>query len=262
MKKITLFLLLIAAFASAQTNNYQNGDTVDDFTVTDTDGNEHNLYSITSQGKYVWLDFFFVDCGPCRATAAIFNEFYDKYGCNENEVYCLSINLGNDDDNYVKWYEETFGGTFNHAPAASGEGGSGAVTTNFGVQAFPTYCLIGPDNKMILRDIWPVNNVQTLEGTFPTGFNPEVAPCSLGVVANQLSSLTIYPTISDGTFNIELPTSANSLVSIFNSLGQKVFEKDFQTQTLNINLSGAHGVYMVKVTQENQSAVVKRVIIK
>lgn len=93
MKKITLLLFFFAGIASAQTSNYQNGDVVDDFTVTDTDGVEHNLYSITAQGKYVWLDFFFVDCCPCRQTAPIFNEFYDKYGCNAGDVYTLSTLL-------------------------------------------------------------------------------------------------------------------------------------------------------------------------
>ncbi|MEM0519437.1 TlpA family protein disulfide reductase [Aequorivita flava] len=92
MKKITFLLLFIGFTINAQVNNYSVGDVVDDFTVTDIDGVEHNLYSITAQGKYVWLDFFFADCVPCQQTAPIFNEFFDKYGCNEGLVFCLSIN--------------------------------------------------------------------------------------------------------------------------------------------------------------------------
>jgi len=115
MKKITFLFLFICTLGFSQVNNYQIGDTIDDFTVTDIHGVEHNLYSITAQGKYVWLDFFFVDCGPCRSTVKYFNEFYDKYGCNAGEVYCLSINLGNDSNDYVEWYEGEFGGPFNHA---------------------------------------------------------------------------------------------------------------------------------------------------
>ena len=53
MKKITFILLFFAVYLNAQTGNYQNGDVVDDFTVTDTEGVVHNLYSITAQGKYV-----------------------------------------------------------------------------------------------------------------------------------------------------------------------------------------------------------------
>lgn len=159
MKKITLILILFSFMTNAQVRNYNVGDVIDDFTVTDTEGVEHNLYSITAQGKHVWLDFFFVDCVPCQLTVSHFNEFYDKYGCNDGEVYALSINLGNDGDAYVEWYKQQFGGPFNHAPAASGEGGSAAVRNNFGVNAFPTFCLIGPDNTLLNKDISPIRGV-------------------------------------------------------------------------------------------------------
>lgn len=261
MKKITLILLLFTVFATAQTNNYNVGDVVDDFTVTDTDGVEHNLYSITAQGKYVWLDFFFVDCGPCRATAPIFNEFFDRYGCNEGDVYALSINLGNDDDAYVEWYEEQFGGPFNHAPAASGDGGSAPVTANFGVNAFPTYCLIGPDNTMINRDIWPLNDVETLENTFPIGFEPPLMQCTLGLSDVTAFDFSIYPTVSKGNVNINLPSSVESNVAIFNTLGQQVFQNKYSDKNINLNLQLAPGVYMVKVTADTNS-VTKRIIIE
>ncbi|MBK5212389.1 MAG: T9SS type A sorting domain-containing protein [Flavobacteriaceae bacterium] len=262
MKKITFILLFFAVYLNAQTGNYQNGDVVDDFTVTDTEGVVHNLYSITAQGKYVWLDFFFVDCGPCRQTAPIFNEFFDKYGCNDGEVYCLSINLGYDNDAYVEWYEQQFGGTFNHAPAASGDGGSGPVTSNFGVNAFPTYCLIGPDNTMINRDIWPLAGVQTFENTFPQGFNPPVMQCTIiGVEDVTAFDFNIYPSISNGNVNINLPSSMEFSIAIFNTLGQQVFQNNYSEKNINLNLQLAPGVYMVKVAADN-SSVTKRIIIE
>jgi hypothetical protein len=46
------------------------------------------------------------------------------------------------------------------------------VNTAFGVTAFPTVVLIGPDNKLIEQDIFPIGSVSVLEGTFPTGFAP------------------------------------------------------------------------------------------
>ena len=42
----------------------------------------------------------------------LYNEFYDKYGCNGGEVYCLSMNDGSDNDAEVIAYEQSFGGTF------------------------------------------------------------------------------------------------------------------------------------------------------
>lgn len=262
MKKTTFLLFFFAALASSQTSNYQNGDLVDDFTVTDIDGVEHNLYSITAQGKYVWLDFFFVDCGPCRQTAAIFNEFYDKYGCNAGDVYTLSINRGIDDDAYVSWYEQQFGGPFNHSPAVSKEGGGGPVSSNFGVSAYPTYCLIGPDNRMINRDIWPLTGgIIALENTFPQGFEPEVMECTLGVSDNKNFTFNIYPTVSNGNIHIDFPVGAQTSLVVFNTLGQRVFDKFYSEKSIELNLPLKAGMYFVKVSAENNSAT-KRIIIK
>jgi hypothetical protein len=57
MKKITLFLglLLATTFGIAQTNL----TVAVDFTATDIEGVEHNLFSILDGGQYVIIDFFF-----------------------------------------------------------------------------------------------------------------------------------------------------------------------------------------------------------
>jgi len=47
---LTFAFLTLPILANAQTTNYSVGDVVDDFTVVDTEGVEHNLYSITASG--------------------------------------------------------------------------------------------------------------------------------------------------------------------------------------------------------------------
>ncbi len=107
MKKITSLLMLLAVtfVGQAQVNNYNVGDVVDDFTVTDVFGVEHNLYEYAAAGKYIYLDFFFDTCGPCQVTTPIFNEFYDKYGCNAGDLIMISINNGTDTDEEVIAFE-------------------------------------------------------------------------------------------------------------------------------------------------------------
>jgi len=79
MKKLTI-LIFIMAFALTgftQTVSYtkdgkcviddgrtkttlvSSRDEIDDFTVTDSDGNTYNLYTLLGQGKTVFLDLFF-----------------------------------------------------------------------------------------------------------------------------------------------------------------------------------------------------------
>lgn len=57
MRKLVTFLFafVLSTAMYAQTNLTQAVD----FTVTDTDGNVHNLFSYLDDGKFVVLDFFF-----------------------------------------------------------------------------------------------------------------------------------------------------------------------------------------------------------
>lgn len=267
MKKITLLLALFGATLTGftQVQNYNVGDIVDDFTVTDTDGNEHNLYSITAQGKYVFLDFFFVDCGPCQTWQPTFSELHDKYGCNEGEVYCLSINRGNDTDEDVIAYEEMYGGPFNHAPAASMDGGSGAVDTNFGVSAYPTFCLINPNNEIINLDIWPLTGVETFEAAFPAGFEPEPASCNIlniGVLENSFN-FSIYPNpvSPNETIQMRLSEVTSGTVTLYSISGQKLFNRSFDGQEIVLDVKLSSGTYFVTIDSElgtsNKSVIVR-----
>lgn len=80
MKKI-----LLSIFALAAMNSYAqlpNGSTAPDFTVTDLNGNTHNLYSYLESGKHVLLNVSATWCGPCWSyhnTHAL-ADFYYAYG--------------------------------------------------------------------------------------------------------------------------------------------------------------------------------------
>ena len=266
MKKITLFAvaLLISTLSYSQAGNYNVGDIVNDFTVTDTDGVEHNLYSITAEGKYVFLDFFFDTCPPCQTTTPLFNEFYDKYGCNEGVIYCLSVNNGSDSNAEVIAFKEQYGGPFNHAPAASAEGGSGAVDADFGIVAYPTFVLINPNNEIINTDIWPISGVSTFENALPAGVDPQPMACTLSVDELVfMDSITVYPNpvTSQGNLTITLPEAIPADIVIYNTLGQQVYQEAFDTANISLPINLGTGMYVVKVVTAygttNQSIIVR-----
>jgi thiol-disulfide isomerase/thioredoxin len=262
MKKITFLLLILTCITYGQVTTYNLGDVVDDFTVTDTEGNVHNLYSITAQGKYVFLDFFFVDCVPCQINQPTFSELYDKYGCNEGEVYCLSINRGFDNDADVIAYGQTYGGPFNHPPAASGDGGSGAVDTNFGVSAYPTFCLINPNNEIINLDIWPLTGVETFEAAFPAGFDPTPMSCSLGVTDTSNFDFVVYPTVSDGhEITISLAEQVTTDVTIYDVQGRQIYHSNYNEKEIQLSLDVVSGTYFINIASENGS-ITKSIVIK
>jgi hypothetical protein len=54
MKKLLLSVFVIVLSYAT----YAQPTVAEDFTVTDIDGVEHNLFTYLDQGKYVYLDFF------------------------------------------------------------------------------------------------------------------------------------------------------------------------------------------------------------
>lgn len=80
MKKILLSIFALAAMSSYA--QLPAGSTAPDFTVTDLNGNTHNLYSYLESGKHVLLNVSATWCGPCWSyhnTHAL-ADFYYAYG--------------------------------------------------------------------------------------------------------------------------------------------------------------------------------------
>lgn len=263
MKKLYLAIttLALSFTGKSQLQGYTVGQTVADFTVTDTEGHTHTLSNYTNAGKWVVLDFFFTTCGPCRQTAPVFNELHEKYGCNEGDLVCLTINSGSNNDSAVVQFENTYGGSFSHSPAVSNEGGCTTVISAFNPSQYPTYCLIDSDMKLKASDIWPISSVASFESVFTSnGFSPTERSCQVADVNEiKLTSLNLFPNPSNGKFSIDVnaPSNESLTVEVINSLGQVVFfqEKEIIEGNNSINLvieDVTNGQYIVRLTTESR----------
>jgi thiol-disulfide isomerase/thioredoxin len=251
MKKIWIFLLFTSSILKAQVTNYNVGDLVDDFTVTDIYGNQYSLHQLTSQGKYVYIDFFYTSCASCQNIIPVINEFWDKYGCGAHEVFCLAINRGYDNNADVLNFENQYGGSSRHCPAISSEGGALDVVNNFGVNVFPTVCLIAPDNKLINKDIHPVEYVRDLENTFPSNFNPQPSACSSSVSNNHILTTEIYIT-PDGNILIRSKKTTELHIKIYDMSGRLIVNKQVKSNKIDIkNLKNRKGSYLLQLSSNN-----------
>jgi hypothetical protein len=191
---------------------------------------------------------------------------HEKYGCNEGDLFCISIDTG-DSDADVLAFENQYSTQGGHspAPAASGtEGGGHAVVSSFGISAYPTYCLI--DNNMVLQnaDIYPIPNVAAFETAFASaGFTPQEMSCGGLSVENAelaLNEATLFPNPSTSatTLSVSLETTMNVSVVVLNMLGAQVSASSFEgvegSNEFDITTDElAAGQYIVSVSLGDQT---------
>lgn len=159
MKKI----LLSAAFAGAAlfaTSNeavaQPSSAIAPDFTLTDMDGTEHNLYSYLDEGKTVIMDMFATWCGPCIASIPSVEAIWEDHGpTGDNTIVVLTL--------------EADASTSNEAATAAEHNmtaplfDNGHTITNLGYQSgyFPTYFVVCPDRTWQMH-IGGVSQTSTL----------------------------------------------------------------------------------------------------
>ena len=251
MKKtllLSLFAIVISIGANAQTPLTQAVD----FDVTFTDGEEFNLFDKLDEGKYVVIDFFFTTCGPCQINQPSYTETFQNFGCNFGDMYFLSVeNTVGDAATII--YEETYSGE-NAPPAASGiDGGGIAVASAYGIGAFPTFILIGPDGTILEQDMWPLTNGAATFTSYFESHGLELQSCAVGIEEmNSNADFIVYPNPVSSISTIDL-SGFNGLVTIkiYDILGKEMRSITTQNETEVIDFSDFNaGNYIVRVSTD------------
>ena len=91
------------------TATYGLGDVMQDFTFTDVNGTEYRLSELLQQKKAVVLNFWYMNCGPCKAEFPYLQEAYEAYA---DQIEVLAMNSVEDDNAAIKAFAEERGLTF------------------------------------------------------------------------------------------------------------------------------------------------------
>ena len=152
MKKI----LLIAVVALLSLNNVKaqlpDGSVAPNFTLTDLDGNSHDLHALLDQGYTVFLDFSAIWCPPCWSyhTGGALEDLYMNHG----PAGYPNVNANTTDDVMV-FFIEGDGGTL--AELNGGAGSQGDWVTGTPYPILPTYA--GSNSDQVTSDYqigyWP-----------------------------------------------------------------------------------------------------------
>ena len=156
MKKlITLILALAIGFGLKAQCPYTEAM---DFTATDCHGTEVHLFDILDGGQAVLIDFFFTTCGPCQQATPKIVESYYAMGCNMHDVFYMEISTSDGDAACQNW-AANYGVEY---PTISTNGGGNTICNQYGIQQYPTVILIMPNRQIVIQDLWPINNAQTV----------------------------------------------------------------------------------------------------
>ena len=204
MKKILLFLIALTLGFGVKAQCPLT--TAVDFTVTDVHGSEVHLFDILDNGQYVLLDFFFTTCSACIQTIPYMVQSYQSMGCNMHDVFYMEVDTGDDEEACLNW-------TNNHSveyPTIAGDSGGTSICNQYGIGYYPTIILIAPDHSIVIQDLWPISNAQSVISALE----------AQGLEQHDCNSVVYEETLTFDTDTLWVYDEGSDILTIYNNTAE------------------------------------------
>jgi len=123
-----------------ETGLFKTGEKIKSFGTNDIEGNKIDLKNL--EGKIIVLNFWFINCAPCRIEMPDLNDLVDSFKTNQNIVF-ISIALDSREDlqNFLK--------TFFFKYRIIGDGGN--IAAEYGIGSYPTHIILNREGKIFFQ---------------------------------------------------------------------------------------------------------------
>jgi len=121
-----------------ESNFFTTGKTVSSFKTTDINGNKYNLKEL--KGKVVVINFWFINCGPCRQEMPELNQLVHDYK-DSTDIVFLGIALDSKAD--LKDFLEKK--PFEYSIIDNGR----FICERYGVTSYPTHLVLDKEGKVV-----------------------------------------------------------------------------------------------------------------
>lgn len=189
---------------------YELGDMMYDFTLTDIDNNELNLYTLLETYEAVILNFWYTTCSYCNLEFPYMVDAYESSYTDESgnviyykdKVAIIAINpttAGNGDTiQGMKQYRDSMGLTFNVAPDYDGDTSNltmdPALTSMFYIEGYPTTVVIDKFGLIAEVEAGAITDIskwtQTFDKYIAEDYYPEFTGQVNGVVEMEKPNIT------------------------------------------------------------------------
>ncbi|MBV9988038.1 MAG: TlpA family protein disulfide reductase [Chitinophagaceae bacterium] len=119
---------------------FTTGESIAPFAEKDINGTQFDLKALT--GKVVVLNFWFINCGPCRMEIPELNEIAEAYKDNKDVVF-LAVAL---DQRYeIQDFLKKIPFSYNII------GNGGSIAGKYGVNSYPTHAVVNRQGKILFH---------------------------------------------------------------------------------------------------------------